>query len=67
MRRISYALLLAVGLACCWGISGPALSQQQKPPAKTYNTAKQKLREGKQIFGATVLSPDPNIYCALAN
>jgi len=36
-------------------------------PAKLYNTTKQKLMEGKQITGATVFSPDPNIYCAMAN
>ena len=34
---------------------------------KIYNTAKQKLAAGKQIVGATVLSPDPNMYCAMAN
>jgi len=32
-----------------------------------YNTAKQKLREGKQLVGVTIFSPDPNIYCAAAN
>ena len=42
----------------------PALAQQ---PVKIYNTAKQKLAAGKQIFGATMFSPDPNIYCAVAN
>ena len=34
---------------------------------RIYNTAKQKLAAGKQIFGATIFSPDPNIYCAMAN
>jgi len=34
---------------------------------KMYNTAKQKLASGKPIVGATILSPDPNIYCAMAN
>jgi 2-keto-3-deoxy-L-rhamnonate aldolase RhmA len=34
---------------------------------KLYNTAKQKLREGQTIIGATVSSFDPNIYCAVAN
>ena len=34
---------------------------------RMYNTAKQKLAAGKQIVGATVASPDPNIYCAMAN
>src|SRR5215467_14300622 len=38
---------------------------QQTP--KIYNTAKQKLAEGKQIVGGTVFSPDPNMYCATAN
>ena len=42
----------------------PALAQQ---PVKIYNTAKQKLVAGKPIFGATMFSPDPNIYCAVAN
>jgi 2-keto-3-deoxy-L-rhamnonate aldolase RhmA len=32
-----------------------------------YNTAKAKLLAGKQIFGVTANSPDPNIYCAMAN
>jgi 2-keto-3-deoxy-L-rhamnonate aldolase RhmA len=32
-----------------------------------YNTAKQKLLDGKQVVGGTVLSPDPNMYCAMAN
>ena len=43
---------------------------QQKPaaaPAKMYNTAKMKLMEGKPIFGGTIESPDPNIYCTMAN
>src|SRR5260370_40459184 len=34
---------------------------------RMYNTAKQKLKEGKQLVGVTISSPDPNIYCALAN
>jgi len=41
--------------------------QQQKAPARIFNTAKQKLHEGKMLVGATVFSPDPNIYCAVAN
>ena len=32
-----------------------------------YNTAKMKLMEGKPIFGGTIESPDPNIYCTMAN
>jgi 2-keto-3-deoxy-L-rhamnonate aldolase RhmA len=36
-------------------------------PGKLFNTAKQKLLAGKQIFGGTIESSDPNIYCAMAN
>ena len=34
---------------------------------KIYNTAKLKLMQGKPITGATVFSPDPNMYCAMAS
>jgi 2-keto-3-deoxy-L-rhamnonate aldolase RhmA len=47
-------------MVLCWITPG-------KAPVRLYNTAKQKLMEGKQIVGATVFSPDPNIYCAMAN
>jgi 2-keto-3-deoxy-L-rhamnonate aldolase RhmA len=40
--------------------------EAQEAP-KVYNTAKQKLLAGKPITGATVYSPDPNMYCAVAN
>ena len=52
MRR---TILLASAVAC--------LAHSQP----IYNTAKQKLAAGKQIIGGTVYSPDPNIYCAMAN
>jgi 2-keto-3-deoxy-L-rhamnonate aldolase RhmA len=48
----------------------PLVRAQQKPaaaPAKIYNTAKLILMEGKPIFGGTIESPDPNIYCTMAN
>ena len=34
---------------------------------RIYNTAKQKLSEGRQIVGGTVSTPDPDIYCAMAS
>jgi 2-keto-3-deoxy-L-rhamnonate aldolase RhmA len=40
---------------------------QSGAPPKIYNTAKVKLMQGKQLIGGTVSSPDPNIYCAMAN
>ncbi len=46
---------------------GRAQVAQQKSAAPLYNTAKQKLKDGKPLVGATVFSPDPNMYCAMAN
>lgn len=56
MRRIVVAGVLSA-IAVGQGIA----------QVKIYNTAKQKLAAGKQIVGATIMSPDPNIYCAMAN
>jgi 2-keto-3-deoxy-L-rhamnonate aldolase RhmA len=53
-RGISIALALAMAV-------------RAQEPAKIYNTAKQKLAAGKPLTGATVYSPDPNMYCAMAN
>lgn len=33
---------------------------------RMFNTAKTKLKEGKQIIGGTVASSDPDVYCAMA-
>jgi 2-keto-3-deoxy-L-rhamnonate aldolase RhmA len=50
-------------------LGSSAGSTQQAPAgnAKLYNTVKQKLAEGRQVVGATVLLPDPDLYCATAN
>ena len=66
-RYRSFATI-CTALACAlffW--VAPEKAQQQKAPARIFNTAKQKLREGKTLVGATVFSPDANIYCAVAN
>ena len=55
MARLTFIALALAALACA----------QERP--KIYNIAKQKLLEGKPITGATVFSPDPNMYCAVAN
>jgi 2-keto-3-deoxy-L-rhamnonate aldolase RhmA len=34
---------------------------------RLYNTVKQKLAEGRQVIGATVIVADPDVYCAVAN
>jgi 2-keto-3-deoxy-L-rhamnonate aldolase RhmA len=56
-----------ISIALCWMTLRGAQPPQGKAPAKLYNTAKQKLKDGKPLVGATVFSPDPNIYCAMAN
>ena len=38
----------------------------QKPKAALYNTAKQKLLDGKQVFSFTQSRPDPAAYCESA-
>lgn len=64
--RLIFALA-AFCLVLGWITNARTQSPQQKAPARLYNTAKQKLKDGKPIIGATVFSPDPNIYCAMAN
>jgi 2-keto-3-deoxy-L-rhamnonate aldolase RhmA len=59
MRR-----LILAGAVLLIGTCG-AVQAQQTP--KVYNTAKQKLLDGKQVVGGTVFSPDPAMYCAMAN
>jgi 2-keto-3-deoxy-L-rhamnonate aldolase RhmA len=39
----------------------------QTPQPRIFNTVKQKLAAGKQVIGGTVLIPDPDTYCAMAN
>ena len=59
MRRAALAAAILLLVTCL------AAQAQQAP--KIYNTAKQKLLDGKQVVGGTVYSPDPNMYCAMAN
>ena len=67
MRKSKFVLLALICAAVCWMTLAKAQTIQPKTPVRLYNTAKQKLKEGKQLFGATVLSPDANMYCAMAN
>ena len=67
MRAKQVVLFTVVGIVLYWITAGNAQVPGPKAPARLYNTAKRKLMEGKQIVGATVFSPDPNIYCAMAN
>jgi len=59
----------AIFLAISFAALAPSQAQAPAPksPSRAFNIAKQKLREGKPLVGATIFSPDPNIYCATAN
>ena len=55
--RISAALSLAAVCTPLWAqVTGERI-----------NTVLQKLEEGRQVVGGTVTSPDPAIYCTMAN
>ena len=56
-----FRLVLVFLLSLAWFIP----SQAQN--TRMYNTVKTKLAEGKQVVGGTVDTPDPDIYCAMAN
>lgn len=54
-----------VACAAASVLGAQALAQTAEP--RIYNTAKQKLARGERLIGGTVTSPDPDIYCAMAN
>jgi 2-keto-3-deoxy-L-rhamnonate aldolase RhmA len=64
----SVTILLAIGAVLLLSLSGMAQqgSSIPRPSAKLYNTAKQKLLDGKQIFSYTVSRLDPELYCQAA-
>jgi 2-keto-3-deoxy-L-rhamnonate aldolase RhmA len=63
LTRRSAAVFMFSGL-----LVGTTLAQRAPAPStKSYNTVKQKLQDGKDVVGSSVYSPDPNIYCAMAN
>jgi 2-keto-3-deoxy-L-rhamnonate aldolase RhmA len=66
MRKL---VLCAVAGAFCIMTARSAQVQTASSgaPVKIYNTVKLKLMAGKQVIGANVTSPDPNMYCAMAN
>lgn len=66
MQAISmtYAVV-AVGVVAL-GVCVVTKTGAQSTEARMFNTAKQKLMEGKPIVGGTVYTSDPNIYCAMA-
>ena len=59
MKTLRLALIALLSMA--WFL--PAQAQD----SRMYNTVKTKLAEGRQVVGGTVDTPDPEIYCAMAN
>ena len=76
MKRASIlALACTVGLGASAPVSQPVLESQpadEANPAEPaqqvlFNTVKTKLAAGERVVGGTVSTPDPDIYCAMAN
>ena len=63
MKRLQVRALF---LSCLvFFAAGAALAQSGDKA--TLNSVKQKLQEGKQVFGATIQTSDPGVYCTVAN
>ena len=58
--------LKAAGLTLLAAILASAPGVAQETSGKLYNTAKQKLLDGKQVFSVTISKPDPAAYCEAA-
>ena len=54
-------------VACVTGLFFATVGAAEQGPARVYNTVKQKLMDGEKVVGGTVSTPDPDIYCAMAN
>jgi 2-keto-3-deoxy-L-rhamnonate aldolase RhmA len=67
MKRLVLCGVVCAMLCSVWAWVAQAQSGQAPKPARFYNTVKQRLIDGKQVVGATVSSPDPDLYCAMAN
>ncbi|BDC48516.1 hypothetical protein F183_A08320 [Bryobacterales bacterium F-183] len=55
--KIQLLMMILASTLLCGQTQGPRI----------FNTVKQKLAEGKQVVGGTILTADPDIYCAVAN
>ncbi len=69
MKKIAVLAAFATMLVT-WTLASRSAAQNPPPPlkkdAKLYNTAKQKLLDGKQIFSYTQSKADPAEYCEKA-
>ena len=66
---IAATLLLSVSTGGAQQPQGRGAGQGAAAPAAGgfYNTVKQKLKEGRQVVGVTVLLSDPDVYCTVAS
>ena len=58
---------LIVGAVYLLSPSLPSAQQAAPAPPTAYNLAKQQLAAGKQVGCPTILTPEPDAYCAIAN
>jgi 4-hydroxy-2-oxoheptanedioate aldolase len=69
MRKFAFLAAFA-SMMVSWVVVSKSLAQNPPPPlpkqAKLYNTAKQKLLDGKQVFSYTQSKADPAEYCEKA-
>jgi 2-keto-3-deoxy-L-rhamnonate aldolase RhmA len=64
-RRFAHLAGLAAVLLLLAGTHLVGQPAATKP--RFYNTVKQKLADGKPVVGGTVLTADPDVYCAMAS
>ncbi|MDX1404601.1 MAG: aldolase/citrate lyase family protein [Woeseiaceae bacterium] len=64
MKRVNVVpFLCVISVIIALALLQPIKAQE----VRLFNTVKQKLAEGGRVVGATVATPDPEIYCAVAN
>jgi 2-keto-3-deoxy-L-rhamnonate aldolase RhmA len=63
--KILTTIAAALALVAILMVSVP-VTAQEPAPGKLYNTAKQKLLDGKQIFSVSIGKADPAAYCEAA-
>ncbi len=72
-KRLLFAVAAILALATAWPqgqtmnqLQGWAVRAALKGAAPLYNTAKQKLVDGRQIFSTVISKRDPELYCQVA-
>ena len=60
-------VMFFVGAICLILVFVQVLGAAEQAETRIYNTVKEKLMKGEKVVGGTVATPDPDIYCAMAN